>query len=488
MGFFNNFPYTNFHELNLDWILKNIKKIEADMAKFYEEQQKMGNELATLKTYVDNRLSDFIEELNVPEEVRKIIMEMAGNGELEQLISGLEGVVAVYPTMTELKKSVTVVDGAFVRTCGYFSENDGGDGFYKINTDNSGGIALSGGLFAHYIPQNNSFNLKSAGGLDDANNSGYGAGVFAWEQAEKFFAKGLEIIAPAGQYIFIKPLNIGDGDGGYKFSSYNGIHIKGFGAAFDGSKAGEFTEFIFGEFDGYAVNVNGRISNIIIENVFFTLNGLVSGVMLNSIQNCKLDSVVISNPKEGGIGLAIVGGNLPTGNYCINNSFNNVRSSCIKNGTKALYMHGVLSDGGVSVSNDTWLTSFNTCRFEVFGANSQAGHIRFADNISFNRCHFTNQGGSNLSAGLFLDSTDMIGGNKYPTGLGFYSCSISNVVELVPTGCRQGVNYFVGYGVDDNEVVPNYPNCPGITSHGVPFNGWGTTGGVDVYGGDVVAP
>lgn len=28
MGFFNNFPYTNFHQLNVDWILSEIKKFE----------------------------------------------------------------------------------------------------------------------------------------------------------------------------------------------------------------------------------------------------------------------------------------------------------------------------------------------------------------------------------------------------------------------------------------------------------------------------
>lgn len=29
MGVFNNFPYTNFHELNLDWLLKKMKELEA---------------------------------------------------------------------------------------------------------------------------------------------------------------------------------------------------------------------------------------------------------------------------------------------------------------------------------------------------------------------------------------------------------------------------------------------------------------------------
>ena len=34
MGLFDNFPYTNFHELNLDWILKALKQIEDLMNQF----------------------------------------------------------------------------------------------------------------------------------------------------------------------------------------------------------------------------------------------------------------------------------------------------------------------------------------------------------------------------------------------------------------------------------------------------------------------
>ena len=34
MGFFNNFPYTNFHEMNLDWILKEIEKLMSEYEEF----------------------------------------------------------------------------------------------------------------------------------------------------------------------------------------------------------------------------------------------------------------------------------------------------------------------------------------------------------------------------------------------------------------------------------------------------------------------
>lgn len=34
MGMFENFPYTNFHELNLDWILHELKKLETEITNF----------------------------------------------------------------------------------------------------------------------------------------------------------------------------------------------------------------------------------------------------------------------------------------------------------------------------------------------------------------------------------------------------------------------------------------------------------------------
>lgn len=34
MGVFEQFPYTNFHDLNLDWILKKLKDFEKDLTDF----------------------------------------------------------------------------------------------------------------------------------------------------------------------------------------------------------------------------------------------------------------------------------------------------------------------------------------------------------------------------------------------------------------------------------------------------------------------
>ena len=55
MGLFDKFPYTNFHELNLDWIIKALKDLD----------HKVDNLQATIteeaKKYIDQRIQEFVE-------------------------------------------------------------------------------------------------------------------------------------------------------------------------------------------------------------------------------------------------------------------------------------------------------------------------------------------------------------------------------------------------------------------------------------------
>lgn len=55
---FENFPYTNFHELNLDWILERMKTL--------------GKDMTTLKNYVDN----YFDNINLPDIVEQKAAEI----------------------------------------------------------------------------------------------------------------------------------------------------------------------------------------------------------------------------------------------------------------------------------------------------------------------------------------------------------------------------------------------------------------------------
>ena len=51
MAIFDNFPYTNFHELNLDWVIKNVKTL----------MDKYENiDVDTLKTMLQNYIDEQI--------------------------------------------------------------------------------------------------------------------------------------------------------------------------------------------------------------------------------------------------------------------------------------------------------------------------------------------------------------------------------------------------------------------------------------------
>ena len=63
MGFFDKYPYTDFHELNLDWLLAQMKALEKHVDDTY---QNLYNELShDLKEYIDNEITDVLAEFEV---------------------------------------------------------------------------------------------------------------------------------------------------------------------------------------------------------------------------------------------------------------------------------------------------------------------------------------------------------------------------------------------------------------------------------------
>lgn len=91
MGLFDNFPYTNFHELNLDWMLDELKKAIIKFGKQYEDveawRQQYAQDFQDLVDYVDN----YFENLNVDEEVtakvNETVAEMVADGSIEAIIA-----------------------------------------------------------------------------------------------------------------------------------------------------------------------------------------------------------------------------------------------------------------------------------------------------------------------------------------------------------------------------------------------------------------
>lgn len=72
MGVFNNFPYTNIHELNLDWILEQIKKV-------LDDNKEMSEQIDAMQYTIDH--------LPLEQEVRDQLTEWLNDGTLADIIN-----------------------------------------------------------------------------------------------------------------------------------------------------------------------------------------------------------------------------------------------------------------------------------------------------------------------------------------------------------------------------------------------------------------
>lgn len=111
MGFFNNFPYTNFHELNVDWVIKTVKMLSSEWTATQGELKNTREEFEKLKQYVDS----YFENLDVQDEVDKKLEEMYANGELAQLI--LDNISYKTPQMYGAKGDGVADDYEAIQKC-----------------------------------------------------------------------------------------------------------------------------------------------------------------------------------------------------------------------------------------------------------------------------------------------------------------------------------------------------------------------------------
>ena len=59
---FNTYPYTDFHELNLDWILKKMQELQAQMDELIQKAIDEAKEYA--KEYIDEQMADIERQFN----------------------------------------------------------------------------------------------------------------------------------------------------------------------------------------------------------------------------------------------------------------------------------------------------------------------------------------------------------------------------------------------------------------------------------------
>lgn len=78
MGLFEQFPYANFHELNLDWLLAKMKELAAAVDAAEDHVDALDQAVADLREYIDN--------LDLTDEVREVLDEWLEDGTIETII------------------------------------------------------------------------------------------------------------------------------------------------------------------------------------------------------------------------------------------------------------------------------------------------------------------------------------------------------------------------------------------------------------------
>lgn len=222
------FPYTNFHELNLDWIINTIKKLE----KVYETLP------GTLQIFVNKWLEEH------PEATTTVNYQIT---------------TKIYENVHSLVSDLSLVAGDKTATLGYYSTNDGGGAYYEIrektnddvvsstaddSTTEGGLVLLSNGLVAELICDE--YNVKQFGAKtgSEGTNPAYAQKAFeavsasiyrlAQEQADEFTSGVAVVHIPIGSY-FVHDIDFpcgtkiyGDGYQSKIFHNYESSNDSGY--------------------------------------------------------------------------------------------------------------------------------------------------------------------------------------------------------------------------------------------------------------------
>lgn len=79
MGIFRQFPYSNFHEINLDWLIREWLNYKSEMNLHFAN---LSAEVTALKEYVEN----YFDNLDIQDEINNKIDEMVEDGTFEILL------------------------------------------------------------------------------------------------------------------------------------------------------------------------------------------------------------------------------------------------------------------------------------------------------------------------------------------------------------------------------------------------------------------
>lgn len=116
MGVFEHFPYTNFHDMNMDWIVEKIREVIEQVNSYEDRVEAVEQVAAELKEFVNN----YFDNLDVQSEINRKIDRLVANGTMLQLVSDPAAEAAseylaahlTFPTTPPLDTSLTIANAA----------------------------------------------------------------------------------------------------------------------------------------------------------------------------------------------------------------------------------------------------------------------------------------------------------------------------------------------------------------------------------------
>lgn len=118
-------------------------------------------------------IQDFLNTLDLQDEVDKKLDEMAESGELQEIIADYLNAKAVFgfDTVASMKSATNLINGSYAETLGYYAKNDGGSALYKIRTITNDDVVnemdiielADDTLVAELIIKDNTINMKQVG-------------------------------------------------------------------------------------------------------------------------------------------------------------------------------------------------------------------------------------------------------------------------------------------------------------------------------------
>lgn len=147
---FEQFPYSNFHDLNLDWIISEVKKaiegFKALSAKTDDFETTLNNALEYINNYFKN--------LDVQKEINNKLEEMKENGELADIIAAFLKAPNYYLSVQSMVADTSITNNSVAITASYNTAGNDGSCLYWIHKPKSYDfeIALSNNLYAYPCP------------------------------------------------------------------------------------------------------------------------------------------------------------------------------------------------------------------------------------------------------------------------------------------------------------------------------------------------